>query len=112
MLGTNLDILYPDGNRTVESLGYKYVIYWNDTSMIPNMPSMPPQTAAKSAYTVQPIVSPQQGTSQSTYFTTIELYTIAASILIALAVAGVFLRFRRRQSSAFNLTRKANGVME
>jgi len=112
MLGTNLDILYPDGSQTVESLGYKNVIYWNDTNMVPNMPSMPPQAAAESAYTLQPIVSPQQGTSQSTYFTTIELFTIATSILIALAVAGALLRFRRRQSSAFNFTEKANGVME
>jgi hypothetical protein len=99
MFGTNLDIIYPGGNQTPESLGYKNVIYWNDTSMAPNMPAMPPQKPAVSTYTLPLTASPQQGASQNTYFTTIELYTIAVCILIAIAVAGVLLRFRRRQSS-------------
>jgi hypothetical protein len=92
MLGRNLDILYPNGNRTVESLGYKNVIYWNDTNMIPNMPTMPPQTAATSVSTPQP----------ASYVTTIGLYAIVASIVVALAIAGAVLRVKRRRLSALN----------
>jgi len=89
MLGPNLDILYPSGNLTVKSLGYKNVVYWNDTNIIPNMPTMPPQTAATSVRALQ----------FSSYVKTIELYGIVASIVIALAITGVILRVRRRQLS-------------
>jgi hypothetical protein len=89
MFGPNLDILYTNGNETVKSLGYQNVIYWNDTSMIPSMPAMPPQTAATSIHTSQPTTS---------YIITIELYAIVASTMVALAVTGVALSLRRRQS--------------
>jgi len=89
MLGPNLDILYPNGNLTVKSAGYKNVVYWNDTNIIPNMPTMPPQTAATSVRALQ----------FSSYVKTIELYGIVASIVIALAITGVILRVRRRQLS-------------
>jgi len=87
MLGPNLDILYANGNQTIESMGYKNVIYWNDTKIIPNMPTMPPQTAATSVPTL------------TSHLTTIELYAIVAGIVVALAVAGAVLRVRRRQLS-------------
>jgi hypothetical protein len=90
MFGPNLDILYPNGNQTAKSLGYQNVIYWNDTSIIPSMPTMPPQTAATSVH------APQLTTLN---VTTIELYAIVASIVVALAVAGAVLRIRRRQLS-------------
>jgi hypothetical protein len=94
MLGPNLDILYPNANQTPKSLGYQNVIYWNDTKMIPYMPTMPPQTAASSVRT--PPVS---------FSTTIELYAIVASIVVALAIAGAVLRGRRLSAlnSAENL---------
>ena len=41
MLGSNLDIIYPVSNGTLNSLGYKNVMYWNDNTIVPNMPSMP-----------------------------------------------------------------------
>ena len=105
--GTNLDVIYPTINQTVESLGYKNVIYWNDTDVIPNMPPMPPQTAATSAYTLPPTIPPQQGNPQIPYFATIELYAIVAGIVVALAVAGAVLRVRRRQLHALNFTEKS-----
>jgi hypothetical protein len=95
MLGPNLDILYANGNQTIESLGYKNVIYWNDTNIIPYMPTMPPQTAATSVRTL------------TSHLTTIELYAIVAGIVVALAVAGAVLRVRRRQLHALNFTEKS-----
>ena len=86
MFGPNLDILYQNVNQTVESLGYKNVIYWNNTKIIPSIPTMPPQTAATRAGTQQP----------PSYVITIELYAILAGIVVALAVAGTVLRFRKR----------------
>jgi hypothetical protein len=102
MFGPNLDILYPNENQTVESLGYQNVIYWNDTSIIPHMPTMPPQTAATSVRAPQPATSP--------YVTTIELYAIVASIVVALAVVGAVLRVRRRRLPALNSTENSSGV--
>jgi hypothetical protein len=95
MFGPNLDVLYPDGNQTIKSLGYQNVIYWNDTNIVPNMPVMPPQTAATSVRAPQPT---------SPYVTTIELYAIVASIVVALAVAGAVLRVRSALKPAENFS--------
>jgi hypothetical protein len=46
IFGPNLDIVYPRANQTIESIGYKNIIYWNDTRLIPDPPAMPPQSAA------------------------------------------------------------------
>jgi hypothetical protein len=80
MYGNNLDIVYPDGSRTVESVGYHSIIYWNDTRLIPT-----PSTQA------------QQDTPLPFYATTVYLYAIAASIPIAVAVALTGLKFRKRR---------------
>jgi hypothetical protein len=106
-LGSNLDIIYPNGNQPVESLGYKNLIYWNDSNTIPDMPTMPPQTAATSAYRLPPTTSPQRSNVQTNDAATIELYAVVtASIVIALAATGVFLRDRKRNNSSKEFTQK------
>ncbi|MGD0202795.1 MAG: hypothetical protein ABSC20_02670 [Candidatus Bathyarchaeia archaeon] len=80
MNGNNLDIVYP--SQTLESAGYKSIIYWNDTRLIP---------------TTSP--QPQQHTSSPFYANTVYLYVIATSILVAVAVAITVLKFRKRRDS-------------
>jgi len=90
MYGNNLDVVYPDGSRTIESVGYNNIIYWNDTRLIPNIPIIQSPTP------VTPSPHPQQVTSLLFYATTIYLYSIAASIMVAVAVFAVLvLKFRK-----------------
>jgi hypothetical protein len=82
--GNNLDIVYPDGTQSVESAGYQNVIYWNDTTLIANISATPsPQS--------------QKNTSLPFYATTVSLYAIAASIIVAVAITG--LKFRKRNGN-------------
>jgi hypothetical protein len=46
MFGPSLDIVYPMANQTVESLGYKHILYWNDPGLIPNASAIPLQNSA------------------------------------------------------------------
>ena len=55
MFGNNLDIIYPVSNATIEALGFKNVIYWNDTAVIPNMPHMPVANHAVGSFKPPPI---------------------------------------------------------
>ncbi|MGA2387010.1 MAG: hypothetical protein ABSG33_10815 [Candidatus Bathyarchaeia archaeon] len=99
MFGSNLDIIYPDGNQPVQPIGYQNVIYWNDTSIVPNMPPMPPQNPAKS--TRQQLITPVlTGNSPLSYVTRVEIYAVAISSLVALAIAVAVLKVRRRQLRA------------
>ncbi len=82
MDGNNLDIVYPDGPQTVESMGYRTVVYWNDTNLIPT--ASPP---------------PQQDNPLPFYATTVYLYAIAVSIIAAVTVAATFLKFRKRRGT-------------
>jgi len=98
MYGSNLDIVYPDGPRTIESVGYHNVIYWNDTRLIPNLPpiqSPSPILRSSTSSTEQPTstADPQQGAS----FLKVYFYAIATSILVAVAVATAVLEARRRR---------------
>ena len=81
MNGANLDIVYP--SQTLESAGYQTTIYWNDTELIP---------------------TPSPNFPLPLYATTIGLYAIAASILVAVAVSITILEFRKRRD---NLQSKA-----
>ena len=87
MDGTNLDIVYPNGPQTVESVGYHNIIYWNDTRLIPNMPTMQsPSPILPST----PSPHPQQDTF-------LLFYAIATSIIVVVAVATTVLKFRKRR---------------
>jgi hypothetical protein len=91
--GKNLDIVYPDGLQTVQSLGYKSIIYWNDTRLIPNVPT------TQYPNPILPSTTPhrtQQDTSLLPYWTMIYIGVIVASILVAVAVLNSILKFRKR----------------
>ncbi|MGA3059387.1 MAG: hypothetical protein ABSD92_03355 [Candidatus Bathyarchaeia archaeon] len=79
MLGNNLDIVYPDGSRSVESVGYNNVINWNDPNLIPT-----------------PSPTPQQTTSSPFHATSVYFYAIVACLLVLVAVAALVLKFRKR----------------
>ncbi len=86
MSGNNLDIVYPDGPQTIESVGYRSIIYWNDTRLIPNMPTM------QSPSPILPTPSPHPQQDPSLLF-----YAIATCILVTVAVATAVLEVRRRR---------------
>jgi hypothetical protein len=83
MDGNNLDIVYP--SSTLDSAGYHDIIDWNNPELIPTS-------------------SPQSQQIVSLLATSGYLYTIAASIIVAVAVAITVLKFRKRRE---NLRSKA-----
>jgi hypothetical protein len=87
MCGNNLDIVYPDGPQTIESVGYRNIIYWNDTRLIPNMP---PMQSPSPILPSTPSPHPQQDTF-------LLFYAIATSIIVVVAVATTVLKFRKRR---------------
>ncbi len=100
MLGSKLDIVYPVTNGTVESVGYKNVIYWNDTSLVPNMPSMPLSSHAVGIYKPPPIAPFHRKTTQTNDTTMNEVYVIVAAIAVGVTIGGVTLTIRKRRLSA------------
>jgi len=96
IFGPNLDIVYPDANRTVESAGYKNIIYWNDTRLIPDAPSMPLQNEAgnESAWQLQK-PTPQNPSSLESNSTSIYAAGICALALAAVALP--VLKFRKNK---------------
>jgi hypothetical protein len=97
MIGSKLDIIYPVTNETIDSLGYKNVIYWNDTTIVPNMPSMPNASPAGSSYR-PPTSSPFRiDFPAAPDATMIELYAVVAAVILAFIVGGVVLTVKRRR---------------
>jgi hypothetical protein len=93
IFGNNLDIVYPDNLRTIESIGYRNVIYWNDSRLVSNLPPIQSPSPAQNVPTEQPTLSPhlQQDTS-------VQFYAIAASLLVAIAFGTIVLKFKIRTS--------------
>ncbi len=91
--GKNLDIVYPDGLQAVQSLGYKSIIYWNDTRLIPEAPTMqsPSPILSSTAHRTS------QDISWLSYPIMIYIYAIAAGILVTIAVAMSVLKFKRKR---------------
>jgi hypothetical protein len=58
-----LDIIYPDDNFPVNSLGYENVIHWNDTRLLPIEDSTDPNTSPSPSTSPQTSSSPSQSTS-------------------------------------------------
>jgi hypothetical protein len=97
MFGPSLDIVYPRANQTVESIGYKNIMYWNDTSLIPDSPAIPLQNAAgnESAWQLR-TPNPQSPTpSHDKNSTTI--YVVGIFIFALVAVSISVLKFRKKQ---------------
>jgi hypothetical protein len=89
MDGNNLDIVYP--SQALESAGYRSIIYWNDTALIPtSSPNL------------------QQVTSMPFYEKSIYLYLTVASIIVALVVAATVLKFRKRKAQPSDVLLELN----
>ena len=96
IFGPSLDIVYPRVNQTVESLGYKNVVYWNDTRLIPDAPAMPLQNPAGDESAWQLLTpTPQSfssGDPNSAY-----IYAVGICALATIAASISVLNFRKKQ---------------
>ena len=81
---TNLDIVYP--SPTLESAGYKNLIYWNDPGLNPT----PSPT---------PLPTPKQENFLLFYSTSVFLYAGVAGIIAAVTITALKFRTRRRESA-------------
>ncbi|MGD0645537.1 MAG: hypothetical protein ABSA75_11590 [Candidatus Bathyarchaeia archaeon] len=90
--GTNLDMVYPNGPQTSESLGYRNILYWNDTRLIPTpTPSPSPVQSVSSNQSTAP--------SQPQKDLPLLFYATAIGIIVAVAVVTTVLRFRKRDDN-------------
>jgi hypothetical protein len=99
IFGNNLDIVYPDNIQIIESLGYRNVIYWNDSRLIPDLLHIASPDPVQNVPTEQPTPSLNLKQDESLPF-----YLIAASTLIAIAVGTIVLKLRIRHSNNFQKT--------
>ena len=85
----NLDIVYPNEPRTVESVGYSNISYWNDTLLSGSAtPSQDPATSAPKSLSLLEV-----------YF-----LALASGIVAFVAVAATFTKVRNKRSNRLNLT--------
>jgi hypothetical protein len=83
MYGPRLDIIYPRADQPVEQIGYEKVLYWNDSGLIPDAQTLPPQSPAgnESAWQLHtPTPSPSPVLSQYS----IVYYFFGATFLISI----------------------------
>jgi hypothetical protein len=83
MYGPRLDIIYPRADQPVEQIGYEKVLYWNDSGLIPDAQTLPPQSPAgnESAWQLHtPTPSPSPVFSQYS----IVYYFFGATFLISI----------------------------
>ena len=97
--GNNLDIIYPDGSQPVQSIGYKSIIYWNDTRLIPDTPAMQSPSPIINAATP---THAQKDTSFLSYPIMSYIYAIAASILVIFAITILVLKFKEEKGPNCN----------
>jgi hypothetical protein len=100
MDGSNLDIVYPDETQVIHPAAYGNIIYWNDPRLIPELPAItaPMPIHVSAGPTKQPTASsnPQYILSFS-HVSTVDLYVIAASISVAVAVITAILKFKKKR---------------
>jgi hypothetical protein len=102
MDGPNLDIVYPNGTEPIESSGYGKVLYWNDPSLIPGSPTVPPVSPAGQPSTLPRL---QHVTSLLSYVTEIGFYAVAAGIIAAVAAALVLKKRRQHYVGVNNVAK-------
>jgi hypothetical protein len=88
IFGKNLDIIYPYDLHSIESLGYKMVIYWNDTRLIPTATPIPNQNSTS---------QPTQTLGTQPYNSLI-VYALGISLLIAISI-GTLAKIKARKKS-------------
>jgi hypothetical protein len=87
IFGTNLDVIYPNNLHPPESLGYKMVVYWNDTRLIPI------ETPGQNATSQQPTQMPNNQPYSPLLF-----YVVGASLLVTISISIIVLEFKKRQN--------------
>jgi hypothetical protein len=109
MFGPSLDIVYP-ANQIVESVGYKNVMYWNDTRLIPDAPSMPPQKAAgnESAWQLKTPTPKSPSSSLDPYLTGTYAAGICVSVFAAVSISVLKLRKKQKSKSKVFKTVRAH----
>ena len=90
IFGKNLDIIYPNSLQPPESLGYKMLVYWNDTRLIPV--ATPTQTPNQNATS-----RPTQTLSLPPYALLL-VYVVGASLLVAFSISVIVLKFKKEKS--------------
>lgn len=88
VFGNNLDIVYPDASRTIESVGYSNVVYWNDSRLISNLTA----TTSPNGSVVQATQSPEYKQNSSSTF-----YVIAACVLATFVAVETVLMLKIRR---------------
>jgi hypothetical protein len=89
--------LTPDGPRTVESVGYQNVISWNDSELLSKILNKPSASPTLSPQTEQPTSSP--GSQQNVSLLGVYLIAISGSIVVAVSVGTILLKFKKRSNS-------------
>lgn len=87
--GKNLDIVYPDGQQTVKSLGYRNVFYWNDPQLADSpTPSVTNSSGGQTGHPSLPISS----------LLAMELFVVTAGIISFVAAVTLFIKSRNTRS--------------
>jgi hypothetical protein len=87
IFGKNLDIIYPNNLLPPESLGYKMVVYWNDTRLIPTATPIPTLSQNATSQPTQTLSLPP--------YTPLLVYVVGASILVAISISVIILKFKK-----------------
>jgi hypothetical protein len=79
IFGKNLDIIYPSTLHPPDSLGYKMVIYWNDTRLVPEVTptQMPSPNSTSQPLSLQP-------------YNSILIYTLGITLIVAILILSYF----------------------
>ena len=95
MDGSGLDIVYP--SQMLTSAGYQSIVYWNSTSLIPDMPTITSPSPVTDDTPHSTTSSRSQDAFLFPFVTTIDLYAILASFLVAVVVAVTILKFKKKR---------------
>ncbi len=95
MFGNNLDIIYLDNLKPIESIGYQDLIYWNDTRLVTDLPTSQSPNPIQNAPIEQPTLSPQLQPDNP-----LLLYAIV-TILFAILVVILVLKSKKSLNGEF-----------
>jgi hypothetical protein len=104
--GTTLDIVYP-ASQSISSFGYREIIYWNDTRLLPEQlsdipttpsprPTQTPFSGTTSSPSTTPSSSPSPDPPAVSQLPVNYIYVITAGVVAVAGLVGVFV-FRKRR---------------
>ena len=97
IFGPKLDIVYPNADQSVESMGYENVFYWNDTALVPYVQTYPSQNPAGNESEWQ-LPTPTPSVQPVNDLTSIGFYAFGG-ILILVAVFASVKELRKNRNS-------------